>query len=464
MIRKIKKILEKPIYVYLLGISYVVYKLSFDIYSFDVGIICLFLFAFLVGTALVQFIFKRVFRFAYSAPFVCICWLLFFFYYPIVGQIHALLGHNIVIKHKWIWILAIAVGLCFSYISFCAKRHNATINRFFNSFFLILLLIISADISKTYITAESRLRQQYQNYKEITGKQVRTKGKDIVWILMDEYTSSYYLKEKLNYNNPLDTFLQRRGFDLFQNIESRYDATLFSLNSIYNMDDTVSPYSFVYATHSLRHSVFPKILSSNGYRFKNISLFDIGGCNRIKTRIDYYHSLLFKLLEGTMGEFILVNWSATAFSDAKYLFKDLSIDYNDYVLQELKNNLQADTIRREPTFLYAHFLIPHVPYYTFDGNKKILRKIKNVDSIKTAYVDYVDLGNKMLMKLLDTHLLDGKVIIISGDHGIRYDFLGNVPPHLKFPFAAIYLPYEHDGTDLKSIKYISQLPAFLLQQ
>jgi hypothetical protein len=459
MKEKINKVLQRPLYLYLIGIIHLLYKLSLGIYLFDVLTVVCYLLVFILVTFLLQLLVKKVFRFSYSAPLIAAFWILVFFHKSIATAVQELFGAGVVIRFKYIWLSAAVAGVLFSWVNFRLRKYNASLNRFFNVASSILVLIIVWNILVLYWQTEQRINKTF-----VSGKQqvaAVKHPKSIVWILMDEYTSSADLANTFGFTNPLDTFLQHKNFDLLSNIDSRSYATLYSLNSIFNFDDSSRPYSYVYGNHSLEKSALTKVLQENGYRFINLSSFNIGGKNRVRVNTGYYPSLFFKLVEGTLPGFLLTNYSPETLAAIRFAEEEVPGDYNDNILAALNTHL-TDTASA-PVFIWAHFTITHDSYYRIDKDTKKIRYITNHDSLKTSYISYLSRGNEMLKQLINTHpVLQDKIVIVSGDHGVRFSFLPNRAVYAKRPFCAVYLPFAHDSSIYKGVTHISQLPAVLL--
>src|SRR4030095_7015171 len=63
-------------------------------------------------------------------------------------------------------------------------------------------------------------------------------------------------------------------------------------------------------------------------------------------------------------------------------------DNNMRLIQELET--AASVKQKQPRFIYAHFFMPHSPFYVDrNGNKKPDTTIIQDDSKHTAYIDYL---------------------------------------------------------------------------
>ena len=278
---------------------------------------------------------------------------------------------------------------------------------------------------------------------------------DIVWILMDEYGASASLKEQFDFSNPLDSFLEKKHYCILQTMHSRENSTLFSVNSIFNLDDSIRPSSFYEGIELLRHGALIPLLESRGYTFVNLGFFDMAEHPMLADRSGYPYSYQQQLFSGTLFNMIYMHW--------KNLISR-SDQYNSRILQNLSDQLSKSA--PQPRFIWAHMTIPHEPFSRnrFGAIQKDTA-VGEMDSlfIKRKYIDYLSYGNSILMSLIKQHPdLSDKIVIISGDHGPRFPYL-NKKEYQKWPFAAIHFPDEYDTAGLNKLEYISQIPGFLLK-
>jgi len=289
---------------------------------------------------------------------------------------------------------------------------------------------------------------------QITDKQiVPVKTNDIVWILLDEYASSASLQKQFAFHNPLDSMLQQKGFYVLNNMRSRFNKTLFSLNAIFNEDDSLQPASFYSGVRLLRNSSWEPLLETAGYQFVNLGFFDIGNYEKMANRSGYPETYLEQLLSGTLFSMV--------YNNLKYTSEKCD-RYNQDVLQKLTETLVAHSTR--PKFVWAHLCLPHEPFCRNSQGEFINDSIydeSDAGHIKKNYLGYLQYGNSVIFRLLKDHPdLSKKIVIISGDHGPRYSFLKD-KSYQKWPFAAVSMPGKFDTAALRKLQYISQLPAFI---
>ncbi len=329
-------------------------------------------------------------------------------------------------------------------------KYNTLRNKLANTFLLISCFVFIA--GGIFRNAALKIDRHIRPipYLEKSDSQ---KKKDIVWILMDEYGSSISLKNQFNFNNPLDSSLRKNGFTILDSTRSRFTNTLFSLQSIFNIDDSIAPVNFFEGADLLKQGSLVPVLESVGYKFSNLNFFTINSHKPVDNRSGYPEIYPEQLFSGTLFH-VLNN---------RYKYSVMKCDdYNRKVIEMLGDTLSAGSM---PKFIWAHISIPHAPYCR-DRKGKLLTDNgygkNDLSFIKKSYLEYLEYGNMVLLKLLKDHpeLLE-KIVIISGDHGPRFSFLEN-KDYQSWPFVAINIPGKYDTAALKRLRYISELPGFLL--
>lgn len=307
--------------------------------------------------------------------------------------------------------------------------------------FLSLLLAISLANLAWQTWKRPHVPQQHNSFS--------TGAKNITWMLMDEYASSAVLKQYFGYRNSLDSFLQQREFILLNNISTRFDQTLFSLNAIFNNDDSIQPPDFNTALERLKTSAWTTGLQNEQAPFTNLDFITMGNQPGIQNLYVFPDTYFKQLIYGS----VLTN----AIARNQYPLIDT---YNTQVKTALMDRLQQSPDR--PGFIWAHFFIPHQPYLR-DATGRLINADKPISAgatLKKYYIDYLQYGNLQIEDILQKDpWLDKRILIISGDHGARFPFINKADRYR--PYCAIHFPKNFDTAGLHSIRYISQLPAFI---
>lgn len=330
------------------------------------------------------------------------------------------------------------------------KRKNAVAVKlvlYLNMLLLIYCLIDSALLVNKYFKPENKLAKTVS----IDIGQVGAKP-NVYFLLFDEYPGYQSLKDSFNFaNDSLYSFLHTKEFQVLPQF-SNYDFTLFSMSAILNMeyvDTTYEPLQvtqrdFQIRTNEIRHGQVFSIFKQMGYQIKNFSIFDIGNMHGLAGQNSFLpvHSLLLtdKLLHNRIirtsgwlfktGKLSLPSWRK------KYLYQH---ETNNLLAQRMINKT-ANEKKDKPTFSYAHFMLPHWPFYKDSTGKYNSDEIIARDNLlnnKPLYLSYVKYTNSVIKSLVDTITTKdpGAIVIVMSDHGFRY--YKNVIPFEPFNFDNI---------------------------
>jgi len=117
--------------------------------------------------------------------------------------------------------------------------------------------------------------------------------------------------------------------------------------------------------------------------------------------------------------------------------------YNSKLLDSVPAIPEDTTVK--PRFVYAHFFMPHYPYfYDENGQKYADTAIYNIKLIYNdqKFISYIRYTNKKIAAMLDKLLLKtgrDAIIIIQSDHGYRGFAKKNINDHFR-NLSAIYFP------------------------
>ncbi|MDO6431336.1 sulfatase-like hydrolase/transferase [Flavitalea sp. BT771] len=283
---------------------------------------------------------------------------------------------------------------------------------------------------------------------------------DVYLLLMDEYASTASLKEWFHYDNSaLDSFLRERGFHIQQGSRSNYNFTSFSMASILNMSyleglepgNVATIAGYASSKDLIRSCEVVKQFAAHGYDIVNYSVFDLEG----KPSEVNLHLLPAKasLITGqTLWSRIVhdIGWNLhglplRAIRDQVYQI----LHDNDHLIEEAEKQSAMRSAR--PRFVYVHLLLPHNPFY-YDSHGS-LNEPGNLRQNIEGYLDYLPYTNEVIKKLVtsiqqNTH--NNAVIIMMGDHGVRYPAPGdtlNIHDHqnqnaIFFPGRDYHLLYD----------------------
>ncbi|GAH04134.1 unnamed protein product, partial [marine sediment metagenome] len=249
--------------------------------------------------------------------------------------------------------------------------------------------------------------------------------RDIYYIILDQYASTSTLKEIYSFDNSeFINYLSNRGFYVASQSRSNYQTTSHSLASSLNMEyinylsDKVgkesSDRAAVYAM--LQDYKVWRFLRSKGYKFIHLgSLWHPTSRNKyadMNINLAYSLEFLQLLSSTTMFHPIDSGLGITGFADFR-LMQRKRVLYKFEKLAEIPD-------LKEPTFVFAHMVIPHGPY-VFDRNGNFVTEEE--EKKRTEIVNYVDqliFVNKRIEMLIDRLLSNSQVppiIILQADEG-----------------------------------------------
>jgi hypothetical protein len=241
------------------------------------------------------------------------------------------------------------------------------------------------------------------------------------------------------------------GMDLSYWIRSGRDTRLlcFPLTRSSIMMTASRHKSFEAAIHTLKKSAWPADINKAQAGFLNLDFITIGNNEKIKDLACFPDTYRKQLLFGTLFFNAI---AATRIGETD--------QYNSLVNHRLDSVLKKDPDGYK--LIWAHFLIPHIPYARNKEGKllKDYGEAYDKPTAKRHYIDYLAYGNTLVESLLREHpVLQNKIVIISGDHGARFSFVEK--KDWNRPYCAVRFPSAFDTSSLQKINYISQLPAFL---
>jgi hypothetical protein len=305
------------------------------------------------------------------------------------------------------------------------------------------------------------------------------KNPDIYFLLFDEYGSSFSLRENFNYNNAgLDSFLIKKGFSIQTHSHSNYNFTSFSMASILNLNyisgiknvNACTIQDYANCNNLIRNNEVIRFLSSRQYDIINYSIFDLAGNPTmlessllpIKTRLISEQTLYNRMVHD-------IGWNLyTGKFELKWLTKNIiygTLNNNNKILALV--NHESSLYNTHPRFVYAHFEMPHPPFY-YDRNFQ-LREKKELAAEQCgyhieSYKGYIPYTNRKIEELIDTiqnNTQNSAVIILMGDHGYRVEMDTSSRLHHFSNLNAVYFPNREYQFMTDSINGVNQFRAIL---
>jgi hypothetical protein len=255
---------------------------------------------------------------------------------------------------------------------------------------------------------------------------------DIYYIIVDRYGRADILKEVYRFDNSeFLTGLSRRGFYLAAESRSNYHHTAPSLACSLNMEllnrlrDRVGQDStdLIPLFAMLQDFQVWRFLKARGYRYihfgswwqpttenkyadLNVNLHSLPEFSRILYTMTICHALGVKYIQRPLADASLEQWHRV-----HYQFEKLA------EIPQIK----------EPTFVFAHFLVPHDPFVFDQDGRFLTREEAQKRSPTENYVNQVIFINRKLTELIDHLLADSErppIILVQSDEGpppLNYD-------------------------------------------
>ncbi|HLO14462.1 MAG TPA: sulfatase-like hydrolase/transferase, partial [Anaerolineales bacterium] len=371
----------------------------------------------------------------------------FFFMY---GQAYNLLedvtfGGLSIFRHRTLLPLAgILLAISLFLIARRLKQPGA-FTFWLNLISIFLLIYPTEQIISNVLQQWSADRAVRASYSKVAA---RADQPDIYYIILDAYGREDVLKNLLGYDNSgFLNSLRQRGFYVADCSQSNYAYTDFSVTSSLNYDylDKLNvAHSRVDRIALLKHNAMRSFMEANGYQ---IVAFPTGWPFTEWTDADLYIDYKHPVTALTEFETLLLN---TTVIRAAYDYRlsnqtdDTHKDLRRLRVFSLLDNIKKLPEREGNLFVFAHLVVPHIPY-TFGPNGEVpAYQTKNATYQQTAvaYANQVRFINNEILKVVDTLIKNSKVppvIIVQGDHGPLPDLATKYSDRMPI-LNAYYLP------------------------
>ncbi len=355
------------------------------------------------------------------------------------------------IFHSYFVVLALLLVILLT-INLYLRNRNKIILQFFAYLNLLLVLLTLMQFALSVKNIKECFRTHHQIIR--FSKPILNRTPSIYFILFDEYPGTVSLKEYYQFGNEaLIDHLRQHDFHVFDTMNSNYDKTIYSINSILNLQYLdMASYLPVnrYAAYlknftSIKRNVLTSFLEKQGYRIHNLSLFDLGSHQAtssyplLKTSNEPLQKNMFhnKLKDDLLWKLYSGKFRVPFLYD-RYLLH-VHHQNNEIIKQTIAGSAKKN---QQPFFHYAHLLMPHEPIFT-DSNGKLydMEREQHLTDISRKGLDYLKYTNRRMMQLSDTLVKNdpGAIIILLSDHGY-----GDTPETQRKlhcnNFMAIHLP------------------------
>jgi len=376
-----------------------------------------------------------------------------------------------------------------------SKKKDYRKSNLFQNYLLIIFISIDGIIllvsdSSLFLHKNLLTKNSYTNLDSLPTPASKP---DVYFLVFDSYPGTFFLKDHMGYDNSLfNNALKEEGFRVIENPKSNYNRTVFSISSTLNFEylrdihsfSPISSKNYNDARLAVKESIVPKIFKHYDYKIYNLSVFDIDGIPCIRKEnfltlpeqnVLLYNTLIERLKKDIFWNLIKGKFAIGAI---KKMFKrnedefiseqEEKRDFNNTIIDSLLKTTFLKT--GSPKFVYAHFYLPHPPYfYDENGNKNDLQYIMTPGSLenKSFFLSYLKYTNKIILEITRKIIRDSgnkALIVLQSDHGFRDFEDGSSFPQLFFNnYTAFYFPDKNYSTLYDTMSNINTFPILLNQ-
>ncbi len=378
----------------------------------------------LAGTLLLFFLFKHILQdFTSAGIVVSIILILFFIYESIISKLSgfAIGKYLLNIDHSLLWSYGIILFILIVGVKL-KKGKLKKLTVLFNVISLILMVFPLSSIAIYEMKKNMFSREESSEFQTIlfstnTFPEVKP---DIYYIILDAYAREDILKNFYDYDNSeFVDFLKNKGFYVAPRSRSNYPVTVPSVASTLNMNyiDLLVPEKKQFEKDLLplnslvENNKVVSFLKSIGYSYIH---FESGFEQTNKNKHADITESNSKVIT-PFGEYLLNK----TFINALNLKSLDPIQRKRKIILYAFEKLEEVPNMKEPTFAFAHILMPHGPFvFDKDGNLPENLEGRNIK----GYLDFLAFANKKVIQLVNKIVSKSDnppIIIIQADHGLE---------------------------------------------
>jgi hypothetical protein len=407
-----------------------------------------------------------------AALFAFCCLAIDFFFGPLQDLLQKKMPGSFFVRYSFILpFLFVLLLLLIIYLK--RSRHSfLQTTRYLNLLLLLLLLLdggmLVANCFKNKPTQVNKLSGYWINCDSCSKP-------DVYLIIADEYAGRKELEELFAFNNQgFENALQQRGFHIVNDPIANYNATVYSMASLLNMDylrhlkgNRVNYQDMLTCSGLIDHNNLVDFFRTNGYAIRNYSFFDVDGQKK-PVKNFFYPSNTALLSFQTMTSRLNRTLGYHLFSANRVERIKRNDMYSNAMVDSLTRR-QALGKKNQPVFVYTHLNIPHHGYF-YDSNGMMTPVVALTDEFtmdKNAYVSYLKYSNRKLLELVDhikKNAATPPVIILMSDHGFRQLPEGTDHRYYFMNLNAVYLPGGNYGGFYDGMSNVNQFRVILNSQ
>jgi len=464
-----KKLLTLPMYPFLIAAYSVIALLAFNISEVNAGIAVRPLIVMLAGCGVLFACMRLIFKNWQKAGLITGIWIFLFIIY---GHLYHYLENTSFVngslgRHRIILPVFLLMAGASLFLVWRRKMVSDRISQVFNILGIFLLIYPSFHLVNSIITSEKGQKEASQwTFSQPALQPVNPENlPDVYYIVLDTYTSSKALARDFSFDNSeFEAKLKEMGFYVAECSQTNYPYTQGAITATLNLDylpeltkrlETINAEDNIWVL--LKQSLVRNQLERLGYQ--TVAFETSYDWSRIEDADIYLGQAQSALLWQQMDPFEKMWVDSTALlvlSDVGIVTRKeddniLNHPMSDHIQKQLfvLKTLPDIANNPDPTFTFAHILIPHVPY-VFAADGTILTDNGffgtekagpiNEDYLQKGYTGEIAFINKQMESILSKILARSDtppIIVLMGDHGVRDD------NRVKILYA-VYLP---DGAD-----------------
>ncbi len=365
--------------------------------------------------------------------------------------------------------------LCVFFVFIFFIRKKIALQKSLCYYLNILLLLYCLYDFASLIFISSKTKKQFTS-TAINFDTTLVKAKpNVYFMIFDEYPGYKSLKDSFAFaNDSLYNFLESKDFKILPTF-SNYNMTFYSMASMLNMHYIDKPYIPLQNTFNddqdrikeVKNAQAVQYFKTMGYSFTNYSIFDIldqssvkGNSFVVSQATLLTHKIFFNRMIKDIGWHFITGKNKITFIENIYM-KDKR--NNAFIEKQL---LETNLEKTSPQFIYAHFNMPHTPFF-YDSlgnplsNATIFDESLHGDkSLTLSYLKYANSKIKNLVEVISKKDSNA-IIIVMSDHGWRsYKTKGVITPlyfnnicAVRFPNKN-YLPMNDSWSNINFFRYL----------
>ncbi len=371
------------------------------------------------------------------------------------------------------YFVPIMLSLLALLILFLRKKINILpkITLYLNVLLIIYCFVDLVSVLLLTFQPTEKNKQEFNfQYLDVTQKP------DVYFLLFDSYPGQKSLTDSFNFNNEkFNNFLLENSFKPL-NTRSNYNATFFSMASMLNMRYIDKKYTWNIPTpkeenerqSEIKNASVFTLFKNMGYDIYNYSIFDLENNRSSYTQNNFLNNHSRSLNDKVFINRVIRDLAPSMPPDMMALFPN----YYDYLVYGNKFdniNLEKDIYsflerkRVKPSFLYAHFLMPHAPYFYDSLGNDISKKIllsSEMNPDTKLFLSYLKYTNQVISRIILAIKKKNpdSIIIFMSDHGCN---IWNISGNFEQSFynnCAVYFPNKIYGETKNCITNVNFFP------